>query len=110
VKTLTTQELKDLREKNEELVLINTLGAEAFEATRIPGSINVPLEDPEFVARVEEEAGGKDKPVAVYCANRKCNSSEKAADKLEEAGFTNVLRYTDGAEAWSEKAPEAHAC
>jgi rhodanese-related sulfurtransferase len=88
MRTITTDELKVLRDQNGKFTLVNTLGPEAFEKTRIPGAINVPLDNSEFVARVEQQAGGKDKPVVVYCASQQCNSSEKAAKKLEEAGFT----------------------
>ena len=107
MKTITTDQLKDLRDKDDNVTLVNTLAAESFEKTRIPGAVNVPLEDGDFTARIEQEAGGKHKPVVVYCASEQCNSSEKAATKLEEAGFTDVTRYTGGAAAWSEEAEEA---
>ena len=64
----------------------------------------------DFASRVEQEAGGKNKPVVVYCASSHCNSSEKAAEKLEVAGFTAVSRYTGGAAAWQEDAAEKSAC
>jgi rhodanese-related sulfurtransferase len=110
MKTITTDELKALREKNGDLTLVNTLGAESFEKTRIPGAVNVPLDNSDFASRVEQQAGSKDKPVVVYCASSQCNSSEKAAKKLEEAGFTAVSRYTGGAAAWQEDAAEESAC
>ena len=110
MRTITTDELKVLRDKNGGLTLVNTLGAESFEKTRIPGSVNIPLDSSDFASRVEQEAGGKDKPVVVYCASSHCNSSEKAAKKLEEAGFTAVSRYTGGAAAWQEDAAEKSAC
>ena len=109
MKTITTDELKDLREKDENVTLVNTLAADYFEKTRIPGAVNVPLEDSNFAARVEQETGGKDKPVVVYCASEQCNSSEKAATKLEQAGFTDVSRYTGGAAAWQKEAEEVSA-
>jgi rhodanese-related sulfurtransferase len=109
MKTITTDELKTLRDQNGKITLVNTLGPEAFEKTRIPGAVNVPLDNSDFVARVEQEAGGKDKPVVVYCASQQCNSSEKAAKKLEEAGFTTVSRYTGGAAAWQKDAEEVQA-
>ena len=64
----------------------------------------------DFVARVEKEAGGKDKPVIVYCASRQCNSSEKAAEKLENAGFTQILDYAGGFKAWQEETAEIAEC
>lgn len=104
MKTITTGELKAQCGQPGSPTLVNTLGADAFEKTKIPGAINVPLESGDFVARVEEKVGGKDKPVVVYCASRQCNSSEKAGEKLEAAGFTAVSRYTDGAAAWQKDA------
>ena len=63
--------------------------------------------------RVEEQAGGKDKPVVVYCASQQCNSSEKAAENLENAGFTAVTDFAGGFKAWqetSEAVSECHSC
>lgn len=104
MKTITTSELKTLKSRNGNLTMVNTLGAEAFEKTKIPGSINIPLESGDFSTRVEKAAGGKAKPVVVYCASEACDSSEKAAKKLEAAGFTAVSRYTGGAAAWQKEA------
>ena len=106
MRTITTDELKSLCEENQGMTLVNTMPAESFEKTRIPGAINVPLESGDFVADVEQAAGGKDKPVVAYCASQQCDASEKAAKKLEEAGFTAVLRYAGGAAAWQKEAGE----
>lgn len=97
---ISTDGLKALKNHNGKLTLVNTLTAGAFEKTKIPGAISVPFDRDDLAARVEHEAGGKDKPVVVYCANQKCDSSKKAANKLEVAGFTAVSRYTGGAAAW----------
>jgi rhodanese-related sulfurtransferase len=107
MKTITTDDLKALKGQNGDLTLVNTLAADAFEKTKIPGAINVPLDGGEFAARVERATGGKDKPVVVYCASQQCDSSEKAAKKLEAAGFTAVSRYTGGAAAWQQETAEA---
>lgn len=104
MKTITTTELKTLKGQIGNLTLVNTLSAAAFEGTKIPGAVNIPLESSDFVARVEQEAGGKSKPVVVYCASKECNSSENAAKKLEAAGFTAVSRYTEGAAVWQKEA------
>jgi rhodanese-related sulfurtransferase len=113
MKTVDTSGLKTLLDGSEGVLLVNTLKAVSFEKTRIPGAINIPLESEDFVARVEEQAGGKDKPVVVYCASQECNSSEKAAEKLETAGFTAVTDFAGGFKAWqenSEAASECHSC
>ena len=108
MKTITTEDLKTLKGRHGHLALVNTLAVDAFEKTKIPGAINVPLDSDDFAARVEKEAGGKTKPVVVYCASSQCNSSEKAARKLESAGFTTVSRYTGGAAAWQEGRRKIH--
>jgi len=36
----------------------------------------------------------------VYCARTECQSSHHAAEKLEQAGFRNVIDFEGGAEEW----------
>jgi rhodanese-related sulfurtransferase len=104
MKTITTEALKARLDQERDLTLVNTLDTESFEATKIPGAVNVPLSDSDFASHVEQIAGGKDRPIVVYCANQQCNASKKAAEKLEAAGFTDVSRYTGGAAAWEQEA------
>jgi rhodanese-related sulfurtransferase len=110
MKTITTNELKSLLDRNEDVLLVNTLSADAFNKTRIPKAVNIPLDDEDFITRVETEAGDKDKRVVVYCASQQCNSSEKAAEKLENAGFTQIMDYAGGFKAWQEEAADAVEC
>jgi rhodanese-related sulfurtransferase len=82
--------------------LINTLPPEHFAKTKIPNSVNIPLESSDFIQRVEALAGNKSRTVIVYCANEECDSSKRAAAVLEDAGFSNVFEYEGGAQAWEE--------
>ena len=99
---LTVEQLKEMQTRNEDFLLINTLDEKNFPTTRIPGSINIPQSQDDFVQRVEQVAGGKDKKIVVYCASESCTSSPTAAKKLEEAGFSNVLDFEAGAQGWQE--------
>jgi rhodanese-related sulfurtransferase len=113
MKTIDANRLKALLDSNEDVLLVNTLNAGSFETTQIPGAVNIPLDSEHFVRRVEELAGGKEKPVVVYCASQECNSSEKAAERLEDAGFTAVTDFAGGFKAWqenSEAVSECHSC
>ncbi|MBA2113852.1 rhodanese-like domain-containing protein [Bremerella alba] len=103
MKTLTADQLKTRQNQGERLTLINTLNEENFEKTKIPGSLNIPLEAADFEKRVEQAIGGKNQPVVVYCASSQCPSSDKAAKKLDEAGFTAVYDFEGGAEQWQEE-------
>jgi len=105
--TITTRELERLAEREPGLPIINTLSRESFDKTRIPGSVNIPQDEPNFADRVEREVGGKSEKLVVYCANSQCDSSEKATEKLEDAGFTSVLTYQGGAKAWNEEAKQS---
>jgi rhodanese-related sulfurtransferase len=100
MKTIGTPELQSMINRGKKFALINTLSPEKFRVTRIPSSENVPLADEEFVEKVEQCTGSKANAVVVYCADSECNSSSKAAARLEEAGFTSVYEYTGGAKAW----------
>jgi len=104
MKTITTKELQELQSTEPDLPIINTLSRDAFEKTRIPGAINIPQDEPEFSDRVARAVGAKTEKLVVYCASQQCDSSEKATKKLEEAGFTSVLTYKGGAEAWKKEA------
>jgi len=106
MKTLTTGQLDELREKQKDLALINVLSEEDFQKAHIPGSENIPLQSADFIRQVEHRMGGKDKPVVVYCASTQCDASPKAAQKLEEAGFTDVYDYEGGTQAWREAGRE----
>jgi len=110
MKTVDASGLKTLLDGHEDVLLVNTLKAESFEKTRIPGAVNIPLEDDDFVARVEQQAGGKNKSVVVYCASQECNSSEKAAEKLENAGFIAVTDFAGGFQAWQENSEAVSEC
>jgi rhodanese-related sulfurtransferase len=99
--TLTANELKSKHDQNGNLKVINTLSPELFEKTHIPDSINIPLENPEFVSEVEKIVK-KNEPVVVYCASLQCDSSTTAARKLEQAGFSQVFDFEGGAKEWEE--------
>jgi rhodanese-related sulfurtransferase len=103
---IDTPELESLFERNEDFLLINTLPREHFNKTKLPRAVNIPQDEPSFVQQVEKRAGAKDKKIVVYCANIDCDSSTQAAEKLDDAGFTNVYDYRGGAKAWQDNAVE----
>jgi rhodanese-related sulfurtransferase len=103
MKTLTARDVQKMRDADERFLLVNTLPAKHFAATKIPGAVNIPEEDADFAQRVETHAGGKDQPVVVYCAKLECNSSANGAAKLEKAGFTQVYDFEAGYQGWEER-------
>jgi len=102
------QQMKDIQKRNA-ATIVNVLPAKAFEETHIPGAINLPLEDADFIEHVRKVLDGKSAPVVVYCASSSCDASKKAAAKLAGAGFTNVMCYEGGAKEWNEKSNSARS-
>ena len=98
--TVAANELKKMLERDPVALLINVLSEEDFEEAHIPGSANIPVTRKDFVERAEELAGGKNRPMVVYCATADCAASREAARKLEEAGFADVYDFEGGMAAW----------
>jgi rhodanese-related sulfurtransferase len=97
--TISASDLKDALESEHPPVLINALPREAHVAKHIPGSVNVPVGD---IDQVEALVPNKDEPVVVYCANADCDASLKAAQALEEKGYTNVIDFEGGYAGWRQ--------
>ena len=102
MQTLTAQDVKHLWDRGEDFLLVNTLPAAEFARTKIPGSVNLPEDDEYFVAHLLDRAASKEKQIVLYCASRTCESSNRAARKLLDAGFEDVWIFEDGAEGWRE--------
>ncbi|MDX1633894.1 MAG: rhodanese-like domain-containing protein [Marinobacter sp.] len=104
MKSITRDDLKTMNEtEHEDFVLINVLPREKFNEKHIRTSINIPVDDDDFVDKVESIAGSKQRKIVVYCANFECDASPKAAKKLEDAGFTQVYDYEGGTKDWFEQ-------
>lgn len=102
MQTLTTRELHEMTQRTNDLAVINVLPKDQFDNAHIRGSVNAPVGSKNFESEVERIAGGRDKPVVVYCASTECDASPKAAKRLDEAGFEKVYDYEAGVKAWSE--------
>ena len=92
-----------INNKND-FVLIDVLSKDSYEDKHIPGAENIPIDTKGFAKKVEKIAGGKDKPVVVYCSSFKCQASPKAADKLVKAGFEEVYDFEGGLADWKDAA------
>lgn len=78
-------------------VLVNALAREAFQETRIPGSISIPASEALGLAPGVLD---RDQPVVVYCASRSCTASPTLAQKLVDIGFSDVTDFEGGIEEW----------
>jgi rhodanese-related sulfurtransferase len=103
VQTISQSELQEKQKSYDDVTIINTLPDEDFEKTKIPGSINVPQHNEDFVERVSAAVmNNKQAEIVVYCASKQCDSSTQAARKLESAGFENIFDYEGGFKDWQQ--------
>lgn len=103
MQTIDATAVRRTLESNPDFTVINVLDEDEFRRHHIPGSKNVPLDAPDFDARMDAIAPNKDEPVIVYCAKLECPASEQAAERLEQAGFTRVLDFEGGMDEWEKQ-------
>ncbi len=98
-RTITRDEVKAGIDAGE-LVVVETLGPQYYEDAHLPGAINIPH------TQVAELAPAllpdKDAAIVTYCSNTDCQNSEVAARQLEALGYTNVRKYAEGKQDWTE--------
>lgn len=105
VQEITPEGLHQLNLGNEDYVLIDVLKEEMFRKQHLPQAISIPLDTLEdTIGKVAR----KERKVIVYCYDADCHASDKAAEKLEELGYTNVHDLAAGIEGWKEAGYPVH--
>ncbi|MFH5797948.1 rhodanese-like domain-containing protein [Haladaptatus sp. CMAA 1911] len=104
VEAITSEELADKQDADEEFALLDTRPESSFESWHIHGATNVPFGPEESLSEDDAEAvasmlDGTDE-VFTICA--KGISSSHFVDELEAHGFENVKVVEGGMEAWSQ--------
>ncbi len=99
VKQITRDELIDRCKSGVKFTLVDVLSSESYAKEHIAGAISIPLVDLEKKA---ESLLKKEDTIVVYCASFECSASTKAAEKLMEMGYKNVLDYKGGLKDYKE--------
>lgn len=99
-KQLTREELKKWIDEKKDFALIDVLAGASFEARHLPNAKNAFVKENDFLGKVEKLISNKETIVVVYCASFTCQLSPLAADKLVEAGYTNVYDFKGGLADW----------
>jgi len=81
--------------------LVEVLPERHFRKAHLPGAVNVPL-DEKFDIHVQNLVPDKNAPVIVYCADRDCHLSPKAAEQLDRLGYNKVFDYRGGKADWQQ--------
>lgn len=81
-------------------MLVDARTPDEFEAGHIPGAVNLYAMAPEnWVDRIAEVP--RDSLMLIYCSNPHCPFGRTLAEFLGSFGFTNLLLFDDGWDAWS---------
>ena len=85
---------------NGEVTVIDALPASYFEQMHLPGALNLVETDVDRLASTL--LPDKNASIVTYCSNAACNNSQAVANLLTRAGYTNVRKYADGIQDWTE--------
>jgi rhodanese-related sulfurtransferase len=102
MQSLSAVRLKAMLDQGDDVQLIDVLPRVSFDKQHIPGALHASFYDDDFLERVEALVDDKESTVVVYCVSASCNASAKAARKLVDAGYTNVLDFEGGVREWAE--------
>lgn len=93
---ISREELKERLDRGDQFKLVNTLGKWAFEAKRIPSSINISsIQDAKKMLDPHDD-------IVVYCSNPLCPASIIGYQVLVHDGYEKVRRYEGGLQDWEE--------
>lgn len=111
---ITTEELKALVDKGENMVIVDTMPFEdSYKKAHVPSAVQFLFPIPDMNEWNAEETAGKseadyeallgpdkDKLIVVYCGFVKCTRSHNGAVWAKKLGYNNVKRYSGGIFAW----------
>ena len=82
------------------VTVVDALPEQYYAQAHLPGAIN--LVEGEVAARAAELLPDKAAAIVTYCSNISCGNSQAVAGLLERRGYTNVRKYREGIQDWSE--------
>ena len=86
---ISPEEAMELMKSESNYIILDVRTPDEFAAGHIPGAINVANES--IVSKEPVELPDKDQLILVYC--RSGNRSKKAAEKLVNMGYTNIVEF-----------------
>jgi len=100
IPTITSSELKDKIDNQENIYILDVQSEENYLTKHIPGAINIPYEQLE--ARIKEVPNNKE--IIISCTNNNtCQTSTKAAELLSSKGLKNIKDFRDGVNGWEDQ-------
>ena len=86
---ITAEEAKEIMDREEGYVILDTRAQEEYDEGHIPGAILIPHD--EILQKAESLLTDKDQLILVYC--RSGRRSKLAAEDLQKLGYTNIKEF-----------------
>ena len=99
MKTISTEKLKSKLDQGHPIALLDVRGDEDFDKEHLPGAMAAPLG---YIGEGIACCLVKGAEIIVYCGSTECTASEEGVKRLQDMGFTNVMRYKDGIKGWKD--------
>lgn len=106
VKTVSLKEAHDLWKEGQTLFL-DARAPEEFAELHVTGARNLPPEKLSDLRDTGLLGFPRDRRMVVYCSDKQCDISLKVARHLQSLGFTRVMAFLGGFQAWDEAGYEA---
>ena len=82
------------------VTVIDALPESYYNQQHLPGALN--LVEAEVETRADSILPDKSATIVTYCSNKACGNSQAVANRLERLGYTDVRRYAEGIQDWTE--------
>lgn len=96
--TINTQALYAMVQAGTPVTVLDARSGKYDDGKRIPGARQ--LASNASMKEADALIPAKDSLVVAYCTNLQCPASTKLIKNLQEYGYTNLLKYPEGIEAW----------
>lgn len=103
MKTIATAEFISLLDSKASVTLLHVLPEEHFAQQHLPGAVNACVYEMAFLSKVAELVTDKASAIIVYGAGEPSLDSTVAAEKLANAGYTNVSDFRGGVAEWRQQ-------
>src|SRR5688500_18606411 len=82
------------------VTVLDALGGDYYAKQHLPGALALVLADVDALA--PGLLPDRDAAIVPYCSNPACPNSGQVADRLAALGYTDVRKYREGIEDWTE--------
>ena len=98
---ISTDSLKTMIDEKKNFTLVDARTNTEYQEAHIIGAINVA--EKTFKESASLLPADKTSLLVIYCNGVKCGKSKKVAKLASEAGYSNILIYSEGFPVWEEK-------